>query len=416
MDQGGSEISYQHIGIEGCLPSPPDLCGPIDSFSYPAADGQSHCNCLYQQERRNSLKRTVGSGLQYVGMVPQETPNNSCSAHPREDEYQSRLRVEGVPGLQQLETGQGSFQPHTENMGSFLSGLVRSQEQHSATPLLQLSARPRSPSSGCLFPEMEYGNSLCIPTICSSGPLLTEDQGGQGGDRSSDSPSMGCTDLVPCVTRDVDCETNHPDMGGIPSNRPNGSAASIGDSATTATSRVESFRTKLQEQGFSDKATQIICASWRRGTEKNYNTAWKKWIGWCNTRGTNPFSTNLKEVVDFLSAEFELGKQYATLNTYRSSLSSTLPPIEGYPVGKHPLVCRLLQGMYNTNPPQPRYQTTWNVEEVLKYLKLLPGNEDLQLKDLTQKLAVIMALTNAARASDIQALDIRFLRITEEGA
>jgi len=72
--------------------------------------------------------------------------------------------------------------------------------------------------------------------------------------------------------------------------------------------------------------------------------------------------------------------------------------------------------MYNTNPPQPRYQTTWNVEEVLKYLKLLPGNEDLQLKDLTQKLAVIMALTNAARASDIQALDIRFLRITEEGA
>ena len=53
---------------------------------------------------------------------------------------------------------------------------------------------------------------------------------------------------------------------------------------------------------------------------------------------------------------------------------------------------------------------------MLEYLKLLPGNEDLQLKDLTQKLAVIMALTNAARASDIQALDIRFLRITEEGA
>ena len=42
-------------------------------------------------------------------------------------------------------------------------------------------------------------------------------------------------------------------------------------------------------------------------------------------------------------------------DNYRSSLSSTLPPIEGYPVGKHPLVCRLRQGMYNTNPPQPCY-------------------------------------------------------------
>jgi len=42
-------------------------------------------------------------------------------------------------------------------------------------------------------------------------------------------------------------------------------------------------------------------------------------------------------------------------DNYKSSLSSTLYLIEGYPVGKHPLVCRPRQGKYNTNPPQPCY-------------------------------------------------------------
>ena len=52
---------------------------------------------------------------------------------------------------------------------------------------------------------------------------------------------MGCRDLVPAVTRDVECEMDHPDMGGTPSNRPNGSSSSVGDSATTATNCAEEF-------------------------------------------------------------------------------------------------------------------------------------------------------------------------------
>ena len=41
------------------------------------------------------------------------------------------------------------------------------------------------------------------------------------------------------------------------------------------------------------------------------------------------------------------GKQYSTLNSLWSALSATIPPIEGQPVGQHPLVCRALQGSFN---------------------------------------------------------------------
>ena len=108
----------------------------------------------------------------------------------------------------------------------------------------------------------------------------------------------------------------------------------------------------------SDEALQIIIASWRPGTEKSYSSAWKKWSCWCSQRGIDPFPDSVTPVVEFLTSQFQEGKQYLTMNSYRSALSAlsaTLPPMEGHPVGQHPLVCRLLQGMFNKRPPAPRY-------------------------------------------------------------
>ena len=84
-------------------------------------------------------------------------------------------------------------------------------------------------------------------------------------------------------------------------------------------------------------------------------------------------------------------------------------------MGQHLIVCRLLQGMFNERPPQPRYQYVWNVWDDVEFLKSMAPNEALSYKDLTMKLATIMAITNADRASDLHALDRRFLQETPEG-
>lgn len=92
-----------------------------------------------------------------------------------------------------------------------------------------------------------------------------------------------------------------------------------------------------------DVCTRQLCASWRRGTEKSYSSAWRKWHSWCRQRDK-----------EFLTTEFEAGKQYSTLNSYRFAIFSTHPPVEVHPVGQHPAVCRLLQGMCKTSsPPLP---------------------------------------------------------------
>ena len=66
--------------------------------------------------------------------------------------------------------------------------------------------------------------------------------------------------------------------------------------------------------------------------------------------------------------------------------------------------------MFSERPPQPRDQNVWNVRVVVEFLKSMAPNEALPYKDLTMKLVALMAITNADRASDLQALDRRFLQ------
>ena len=82
--------------------------------------------------------------------------------------------------------------------------------------------------------------------------------------------------------------------------------------------------------------------------------------------------------------------------------------VDGVRVGQHPMVSRFLKGVYNLRPPAPRYATTWDVDIVLDYLNSLPDNESLSLQQLSHKLTMLLALTNADRCSDLTALDLSY--------
>ena len=84
-------------------------------------------------------------------------------------------------------------------------------------------------------------------------------------------------------------------------------------------------------------------------------------------------------------------------------------------VGKHPLVSRLLKGIYNRKPPQPRYSTTWDVAAVLDHIRSWGPTESLCRKNATLKLAMLMALANASRCSELHALDVQRMRWSKEG-
>ena len=92
---------------------------------------------------------------------------------------------------------------------------------------------------------------------------------------------------------------------------------------------------------------------------------------------------------------------------HRSALSSTLKPIDGFCVGQHPLVCRLLKGAFNNRPPRPKLCPTWSVDKVLKTLKTWSPASSLDLKCLTYKTSMLVALASAKRPSSLALLSVK---------
>ena len=179
-------------------------------------------------------------------------------------------------------------------------------------------------------------------------------------------------------------------------------------------SRMDVIRRSLADRGLSDDAITIISASWSSGTDKQYNSAWKKWCGWCEQRKIDLLQISVDEVVNFLSQSFAEGKSYSTVNTYRSALSSTLYPVNNVAVGSHPLVVRLLKGIYHLRTPLPRYSSTWDVAKVTSYLRTLFPLEQLNLKTLTMKTVMLCALSSAQREQTLCALDLNFKKQSQD--
>ena len=175
------------------------------------------------------------------------------------------------------------------------------------------------------------------------------------------------------------------------------------------------FSGKDSEHNLSAGASRLLLSSWRQKTAKSYDSLFNKWVRWCNERNSDPVSGDINEVINFLAALYDEGYQYRSLNAYRSAISSVHEKIDGYDVGQHPMVTRLIKGAFQERPPQPRYTETWNVATVTTYLESLGDNEKMSLNDLSYKTVMLMALTRPSRSADIANLSLRHRKYSPEG-
>ena len=168
------------------------------------------------------------------------------------------------------------------------------------------------------------------------------------------------------------------------------------------------FRAKLAKEGFSQKVSDILLASWRKKTASQYESAWKAWSGWCSEREINPFSTTLENIFEFLADLFHKGFKFCTLGVYRSAISSNHETVDGFVIGKHPIMAKFMKGVFSLRPPEPKYFVTWDVRQVLDFLKTWSPAESLSLKQLTLKLVMLAALITAARSSSVNKMNLCF--------
>ena len=116
------------------------------------------------------------------------------------------------------------------------------------------------------------------------------------------------------------------------------------------------------------------------------------------------------EGLAFLTYLYKQGLGYSAINTARSALSSVITLGHKSTFGEHPLVTRFLKGIFELKPSLPRYSSVWDVGTVLKFLQSLPEIKELSLRQLTEKLATLLALVTAQLCQTLAFLDMRFMQ------
>lgn len=103
---------------------------------------------------------------------------------------------------------------------------------------------------------------------------------------------------------------------------------------------------------------------------------------------------------------FTCNASYSAINTARSALSTLLVNESGITIGNSPLVKRFFKGIFELKPPLARYDTIWDVNIVLNFLKNLYPNCDYPLDIVTYKLVMLLALATKQRAQTLHAISV----------
>ena len=168
---------------------------------------------------------------------------------------------------------------------------------------------------------------------------------------------------------------------------------------------------QFENKGFSRKATELLMSSWRAATQKQYRSYIEKWLRFCCSHEFDPLSPGIVEVVNFLTDMYEQGLGHSAISTAHSALA-TFITLDNVPLGQHPIISRLIKGVFASRPVIPKTNVIWDPQIVLKYLKRLSPCKKLNLSVLTWKLAVLTALLTGQRAQSLHMIDIRNISIS----
>ena len=410
----GRQESYQLLRTSCSYVRSESIYQRQEEHSDSLEDGQQNGSVLCESDGGDSFTSTEQAGNPTLALVPGEESVHHSRIPPRSRQLCGGRGIQGSSIHIRVATTPSNIPTDIGYSGQLQHRPFRNSPQRPAQAICELETRPRCSGDRCPPVSLEQLGRVRLPTLLPNRQVHQENQGGRG-HSDNGGTCLALTAMVPGTPRTFSGfspdSTRNPDAIDRPIQQP----TSSDNHRTTATSRLEIIRNQQQAEGISSGASQLLAAGWSRGTNTTYESAWKRWDSWCSERKIDPISCAIQPFLEFLTSLFKEGLQYRTINTIRSAISMTHKHIEGTPLGQHPLVSRLLRGVYNTRPPQPRYSATWDVDIVIKYFQSLGENDTLPLKTLTQKLTLLMALVGANRVSELQALDLRYRSYSPEG-
>ena len=194
-------------------------------------------------------------------------------------------------------------------------------------PVCKLVSGLSSNSHRCVHSGLGDLLVLCLSSISSDRPMPSRNSESVGVTHGVCSTSLASSTLVSTTIRPVHRLPSPPTSSG----RSTDPGKQNPPSQTPTASWVASVSRGYQTADISAQSREILLAAWRKNTTSAYSSAWTKWSSWCSQQvNVNPLSPSLTNVLDFLVRHFHEGKEYRTVNVYRSALSAVLLLIDDH--------------------------------------------------------------------------------------
>lgn len=152
-----------------------------------------------------------------------------------------------------------------------------------------------------------------------------------------------------------------------------------------------------------------MSSSLAESTLAQYNVTYRLWWNFCARRHLFPFDGNISDIISFFQDLLKsTNNVYGSFNSHRAALSLILPGS----VGENAYLKRYMKGVFRLRPPQPRYNLTWDPQQVLSFLR---GLSDLDLKVVSTKLVTLLILATGQRIQTISLIKCSNILELESG-
>ena len=160
----------------------------------------------------------------------------------------------------------------------------------------------------------------------------------------------------------------------------------------------------FRKQGFSRDVSETLTMARGETTYSQYQVYFEKWKSYCYQRDINPNHPDLNDCLQFL-VEFKSKVGYSSIATAKAALNSFVK-IDGKPLGLHPLTTLFMRGIARQLPRAPKYDSIWDPELVVKFLRTWSPARALNLLQLSVKTVTLIMLVTSQRPQILKHLSL----------
>ena len=402
--RSGKKATHKCPRIEGGLPGPLRLQGPVPESNSVSCDGQLNSGSLHQQTRRNTLSRDVRSPVEDHDLVP-SLPHNIETRH--------------IPGCLNVMADLLSRSNQVQSTEWSLHPQVFKQICHKwCTPHVDLFATHLNHKLPLYVSPIPDPRAWDIDALNINWTNLT----------AYAYPPTALLHKVIQKIRQCHCLITiiAPGWPGMPwfwdlvqlsteiplqlpvYNDPTQTVPQIcvpQQPPAPEPPRLVSRSGQLQEQGFSVEVAERIAAPQRSSTRTIYKSKWALFEKWCRENSVDFSTPSVKQISDFFMYLYQdLNRRPSTIDGYRTAIVDTLGPTAQH-IAHNADLHRLLSSFHRDCPKSSRNLPKWNLSVVLNELAKAPFEpmKDTDLKHLTLKTAFLLALASGKRRSKIHA-------------